>query len=374
MKYHAQFTEVQHTVFGTSVSTINGSIGDSANAVNLYHNVPPGTHNVDRTDNNVFPSVQLQYKVSEWSDIRLAYTTGISRPDYQAIIPKIEFQVGSFELGNPLLKPTTAQNFDVIGSLHSNSIGLFTIDAFYKVLKNQMYGTTIYYVNLSQYASNVYIPDSTFLADRFGFTVPNSQTVGLSLNNQNPGYIRGVEIDWQSNFWYLPSPLNALVFNINYTKSGSNTAYTILTPTVRTVNDTVNGRIRPRNIFSTADTTYVGRLIQQANDVVNAAIGIDYKGFSGRLSFSMTGNVLNSVGTRPEETRFTGNIYRWDFTLRQNLPIDGLSLSLNGVNIFHNGISYYRNYRMSPGAPVTKNLVQVLYSPTTFEMNLRYSF
>jgi TonB-dependent receptor len=374
MKYHAQFTEVQHTVFGTSVSTINGSIGDSANAVNLYHNVPPGTHNVDRTDNNVFPSVQLQYKVSEWSDIRLAYTTGISRPDYQAIIPKIEFQVGSFELGNPLLKPTTAQNFDVIGSLHSNSIGLFTIDAFYKVLKNQMYGTTIYYVNLSQYASNVYIPDSTFLADRFGFTVPNSQTVGLSLNNQNPGYIRGVEIDWQSNFWYLPSPLNALVFNINYTKSGSNTAYTILTPTVRTVNDTVNGRIRPRNIFSTADTNYVGRLVQQANDVVNAAIGIDYKGFSGRLSFSMTGNVLNSVGTRPEETRFTGNIYRWDFTLRQNLPIDGLSLSLNGVNIFHNGISYYRNYRMSPDAPITKNLVQVLYSPTTFEMNLRYSF
>ena len=107
---------------------------------------------------------------------------------------------------------------------------------------------------------------------------------------------------------------------------------------------------------------------------MNVALGVDYKGFSGRISFSMTGNVLNSVGKRPEESSFTGNIYRWDFTLKQNLPIDGLSIALNGVNIFHNGISTYRNYRMSPDAPITKNLVQVLYSPTSFEMNLRYSF
>jgi hypothetical protein len=143
---------------------------------------------------------------------------------------------------------------------------------------------------------------------------------------------------------------------------------------VTTVYDTVGTRIRPRNVYSTRDTTYVGRLVQQANDVVNLAVGIDYKGFSGRLSFSMTGNVLNSVGTRPEEASFTGNIYRWDFTLRQNLPIDGLSLSLNGVNIFHNGINTYRNYRMSQDAPITKNLISVLYPVTSFEMNLRYSF
>jgi TonB-dependent receptor len=374
MKYHAQFTQIQHTVFGTAISTINPSLGDSANPVDVYHNVPPSTHNVDRTDNNVFPGVQLQYKVNEWSDLRLAYTTGISRPDYTAIIPKIAFYVGNFELGNPLLKPATAQNFDVVGSVHDNTLGLFTINAFYKVIKNQMYSTSIYYTNLSQYAANIYIPDSTFLAQRFGFDVPITQTVGVSLNNPNLGYIRGIEIDWQTNFWYLPGPLSALVLDVNYTKSGSNTAYNILTPTVTTTYDTVNGRPKRIDTYSTADTSYVGRLIQQANDVVNVALGIDYKGFSGRISFSMTGNVINNVGSRPEANSFTGNIYRWDFTIRQNLPIDGLSLSLNGVNIFHNGISTYRNYRMSPNAPVTKNLVSVLYSPTLFELNMRYSF
>ena len=375
MDYHANFTEILHTVYGDAVSTApNGGLSDSANPVNLYHNVPYNTFNVDRTDNNVFPDVQVQYKANDWSDLRVAYTTGISRPDYTAIIPKIEFHDGAFNVGNPELKPATVSNFDIAPSFHSNTLGLLTIDAFYKVIKNEMYNTNIYYSNIAQYASNIYIPDSAFMEHRFGFQVPPYQEINVDLNNPNLGYIRGVEIDWQTNFWYLPRPLNALVLDVNYTKSGSNTAYTILTPTVSTAYDTIGGRVKQVNTYSTQDTAFYGRLIQQANDVVNAALGIDYKGFSGRMSFNMTGNVLSGVGVRPELMQYTGNIYRWDFSLKQNLPIDGLSLSLNGENIFHNGISYYQNFRLSPSAPVTKNLMQVLYSPTIFNLNLRYSF
>ncbi len=376
MIYHAQYTYVIHTVYGDCVSTEGGSVAvnDSTNPSSPYHSVPYSAFNVNRTDNNVFPDVQLQYKVNDWSDLRLAYTTGISRPDYTAIIPKVAFYDGNIEMGNPLLKPATARNFDVIGSLHDNTIGLFTVDAFYKIIKNQMYSTSIYYASLSQYAAYAPIPDSAFLAQRFQFTVPAYQAIALNLNNPNNGYIRGVEIDWQTNFWYLPGPLSALVLDANYTKSGSNTAYNILT--LDNTQSYTDSRGHKHPIFITKDTVYVGRLVQQANDVVNVALGVDYKGFSGRISFSMTGNLLNGFGQpqRPETTQFTGNIYRWDFTLKQDLPITGLSLALNGVNIFHNGISTYQNYRTSPDAPITKNLVSVLYSPSVFEMNLRYSF
>jgi TonB-dependent receptor len=382
MIYHAQLTFITHTVYGDCVTTEDGtvSVSDSTNPYWTHtrpsNKVPYSAFNVDRTDNNVFPGVQLQYKVNDWSDIRLAYSTGISRPDYTAIIPKVAFFDGNFELGNPLLKPATVQNYDVVASFHDNSIGLFTIDAFYKEIKNQLYNTSIYYINRDQYAANVYLPDSTFLAQRFGFTVGTAQTVAVNLNNPNLGFIRGVEIDWQTNFWYLPRPLSALVLDVNYTHSWSNTAYRVLTPTATPYNyiDPVTGRPKTGNIYSTKDTTFDGRLIQQANDVVNVALGVDYKGFSGRISFSMTGNVINSVGTRPEEASFTGNIYKWDFTLKQDLPIDGLSLTLNGINIFHNGINTYRNYRTHPDAPITQNLTQVLYSPTSFELNLRYTF
>ena len=378
MIYHAQYTQIIHPVYGDAASTEGGSVtvSDSTNVyyTKSYHSkkVPYSAFNVDRTDNNVFPNVQLRYKANDLVDFRFAYTTGISRPDYTAIIPKVAFSDGNFELGNPLLKPATAQNFDIVASFHNNYIGLFTVNAFYKVIKNQTYSTSIYYANRSDYADYAPIPDSAFLYQRFGFTVPGYQTIAVNLNNPNSGFIRGIEIDWQTNFWYLPKPFNSLVLDVNYTKSGSNTAYNILKLTPTQVYDSVRHRFS--TVFTTEDTTYVGRLIQQANDVVNVALGVDYKGFSGRISFSMTGNLLNNVGSRPEETSFTGNYYRWDFTIKQNLPVDGLSIALNGVNIFNNGVSTYRNYRTRPDAPITKNLVSVLYSPTIFQMNLRYNF
>ena len=221
--------------------------------------------------------------------------------------------------------------------------------------------------------SNIWVPDSAFLWNRFGFSIPSTQVVNLSLNNPNPAFVRGIEIDWQTNFWYLPKPFNALVLDVNYTKSGSNTDYTIIYQVVTNKTVFVNGHQVTISETASQDTSISGKLVQQANDVVNADIGIDYKGFSGRLAFSMTGNLMSSVGGRPEEMQYTGNIYRWDFSLKQELPINGLSIALNGMNIFHNGISFYRDFAVAPGAPVTKNLMGVLYSPTTFELNLRYS-
>ena len=358
----------------------NGSVRDSVNPVitenydgfHPTYNVDPSTHNVDRTDNNVFPGVQFQYKFNDISDVRFAYTTGVSRPDYTAIIPKVEFESGFFNIGNPGLKPAMTQNFDIIGTVHNNTIGLFSVNLFYKKITNEMYNTTIYYQNINRY-SNIWVPDSAFLWNRFGFSIPSTQVVNLSLNNPNPAFVRGIEIDWQTNFWYLPKPFNALVLDVNYTKSGSNTDYTIIYQVVTNKTVFVNGHQVTISETASQDTSISGRLVQQANDVVNADIGIDYKGFSGRLAFSMTGNLMSSVGGRPEEMQYTGNIYRWDFSLKQELPINGLSIALNGMNIFHNGISFYRDFAVAPGAPVTKNLMGVLYSPTTFELNLRYS-
>lgn len=366
MNYHAQFTVSTHNVYGDALSTKAGTAKD----------IPYNVNNVNRTDNNFFPSVQIKYKINDWSDLRLAYTTGISRPDYSAIIPKIAIYPSSnMEIGNPLLRPTKAKNIDVIASIYSNKVGLFTINGFYKELTDVIYGTSIYYDQISNYENDVYIPDSAFIVSRFGTAAkPNkSDKVNISLNNPNTAYIRGVEIDWQTNFWYLPEPFNSLVLNVNYTKSASRLDYRILTPIAVEYRDP-NPPYMKKYKYTTRDTVYVGRLPQQSNDVVNVALGIDYKGFSGRISFNMRGNVLNSVGSRPEETSYTDNIYRWDFTLKQNLPVDGLSVSLNGVNIFHNAVRSYRDYRLNSTAPITKNLVSVLYGPTLFQMNIRYTF
>ena len=363
MKYRANFTYVIHSVYGNAVSTATGSAP----------NIPDSIYNVDRTDENFFPSVQLKFKPNEWSDIRVAYTSGIARPIIYLLFPKIAvFPKDHMEVGNPNLKPTTAQNLDLIVSIYSNKIGLFTIDGFYKELKDVQYDATIYYGNLSMYAGGVFVPDSSFLASRFQYAPLKNDQIRTTLNSPNKGYIRGFEIDWQTNFWYLPEPFNSLVLSVNYTKSWSNMDYRIIRNNPTTVYDPITHR--SKTIFVTTDTVYTGRLLQQAGDVVNAAIGIDYGGFSGRLSFNMRSNVTNNIGIRPEETSYTGDIYRWDFTLKQNLPIEGLSVQFNGVNIFHNGIKSYRQFRMTSNAPVTENLVSVLYGPTVYQLNIRYAF
>ena len=84
-------------------------------------------------------------------------------------------------------------------------------------------------------------------------------------------------------------------------------------------------------------------------------------------------NYIDAQG-RPETDQYTGNIYRWDFTIKQELPIKGLSIAINGINIFHNPIYTYQKFRRNVDLPVTENLQSVLYTPTIFQANLRYSF
>ena len=368
MKYKANFTYVTHGVYGNSISSSIGGIKDSDG--NL---LPESIYNVDRTDENIFPAVLLKYKVNDWADLRFAYTNGISRPDYLSILPKTYYvsDYNTIEVGNPTLKPTTVQNFDLGVSFYGNEIGLLTIGGFIKKLENESFPVTVYYKYASNY--NIPVPDSAIWAD-YKLSPPLPTTpLTTTVNNNNPGYIKGLEFDWQTNFWYLPKPFNSFVLDVNYTMSTSEMDYHQVLARDSTYRDE-RGRLKTVNY--NVDTIRTARLLHQADDVLNIALGFDYKGFSGRISFNMQGNVINYLNPqgRPETDQYTGNIYRWDFTLKQELPIKGLSIAVNGINIFHNPIYIYQKFRRDVDLPVTENLQQVLYSPTMFQANLRYSF
>lgn len=355
MKYNATNFYCTHPVDG------NGKISDTLNTV-------------DRNDNNFFPNVQVRYKFSDWVDLRLAYSSTISRPDYQAILPSTYYSPGvNNQAGNPNLKPQLSTNFDAYLSLYNNEIGLFTIGGFYKEIDDVFLQTTIYFRNLSLY--NVSFPDSAFwVANGISAPAPSERIVTF-VNNPHPAYIRGLEFEWQTNFWYLPAPFSSLVLNINYTRVWSNMDYqqVINTPVSETYIDPVTGRRVTRNTFISTDTTRSARLINQGNDILNIALGFDYKGFSGRISFNMQGNVITTVGGRPETDQFTGNIYGWDFTLKQELPINGLSVTLSGINIFHNPTTTYQRFRRVVDGPIFDNEATKAYSPRRFELNLRYT-
>jgi TonB-dependent receptor len=354
MNYKSTFVIVTHSVDGDA-------------------KLPDTLNTVDRNDDDFFPNAQIRFKFTDWADIRLAYTKGISRPDYEAIMPNVYYSPGEeSQAGNTKLKPQIASNLDAYFSFYNNQIGLLTVGGFYKELDNTFFETRMYYPHIGRYG--VTFPDSASLRNAANDTlmpIPTELTpVTAWVNNPNPAIVKGFELEWQSNFWYLPKPLNSLVLNINYTRVWSQMAYRQIELYDSTYLD---GRIW-RHKYITRERSRNARLLGQGDHTVNFTVGVDYKGFSGRISFRMQDDVLSQVGLRPEEDRHTRAIYRWDLTLKQKLPIEGLVIGFNGINLTHSVEERYQTFRRDHNSPVVDNTTEMRYEPRTLFLYLRYGF
>ena len=252
-------------------------------------------------------------------------------------------------LGNPYIKPALAQNYDIYASVYENHIGLFTAGYFYKEMDNLI--VPIKY----------YTKDASKVHDRYPLPQQGDPTTIYTWTNlEEISYVRGIELDWQTNFWYLPSYLKGLVFNINYTHITSETRYPYYY-TKRT------GRF-PFYTYTTVDTTRSGRLIDQPDDILNVTLGYDIGGFSARLSFLYQDNVFGAAHTTYKELdSYTAAYYRWDFTAYQNLPwYKGLQLYLNVNNISDRPDRQYTS--------VLEKLSSVSYYGRTADLGIRYKF
>ncbi len=318
-----------------------------------------------RSVDHWFPNVQVRYWITNWFDVRLAYTKTLSRPNYNQLMPNIFVTQASGEAGNPNLRPTVSDNYDIFFSFSNNTVGLFTVGGFYKRLEDVVLQQRIQRDLLDLYApGEISWPDPAT-------TLPNvrsTQLITTFVNNPHPAIVRGIEFDWQTNFWYLPQPLNSMVLNINYTRIFSEMDYRQIINIQRT--DPLTGL----PVVTVIDTILTARLLQQGNDVVNIAVGADYRGFSARISFRLQGDVITTVGNRPEEDAFTEDVYSWDFTLRQRLPIQGMSVFFSGMNITHAPTNDFRHFRRDNADPTIDNRSRTTFSSRRFELGLRYSF
>jgi len=116
------------------------------------------------------------------------------------------------------------------------------------------------------------------------------------------------------------------------------------------------------------DTFYVNRLLHQANDIGNVSLGYDYKGFSARLSFRFQGNVISRINTRPELNEYTNNVYKFDFVVKQRIP-----LKFADFEVFLNAINFtnvpYMRYSIYPNKGETNTYTR--YSGRMFQLGVR---
>jgi len=269
------------------------------------------------------PMIQAKYNVTDWFDVRVAYTQSLARPDYHQLSPHftIGYGSGAVRAGNPDLKTARAYNHDLIFTFHNNELGLFSIGGFYKEIKNFTYATNYpLYETAPEGVSTIY----DFEIE--GTNPTKGSTLYTYMNTPYLAYVRGVEFDLQTRLWYLPEPFNGLLLGVNYSHISSSTIYPW-----RNARTTIIG---PRQTLTEVfDSTRTGRLINQPNDIVNAYIGFDYKDFSTRLSFIFQGNAVSYVGNFTEQDGFTRDYFRIDASVRQILPWYGIELYLDMNNL-----------------------------------------
>ena len=86
-------------------------------------------------------------------------------------------------------------------------------------------------------------------------------------------------------------------------------------------------------VKSNIDTIYVDRLLDQPNKIINLSLGYDYKGFSGRLSMLYKDDVFMNTNFWPELREITDKYRRWDLSMKQEIPMNGLEIFLNVSNL-----------------------------------------
>jgi TonB-dependent receptor len=188
---------------------IEGTQGSLLGTVALFNNgvfvsdTPlPG----EQTYVNLLPSVQVQYNINSSTNIRAAYGRGIARPNFGDIPP---FQLldptrNRVTIGNPNLKPTHANDYDLLFEHYLKTVGLIEGGWFYKDLSDPIFQA-----------------QTTPTAGQFAGFQQRQQVNGPS------AHIQGIELAWQQHLKFLPGLLNGMGVAANYSYTTSQASFPI---------------------------------------------------------------------------------------------------------------------------------------------------
>ncbi|HXS05671.1 MAG TPA: TonB-dependent receptor [Rhizomicrobium sp.] len=171
-----------------------------ANAIDQDGNIAPSI--ASRSYSNVFPDVSVRYRMDDDVQFRAAYTSAIARPGFNQITAAKSIDVINdiVSQGNPDLKPTTGNNFDLTASMFLPEGGIASIGLFYKAFSNYIIPTV--QLNVKNY------PD------------PRLAGVNVELDSfQNIGaaHAEGVELQYNQKFLFLPDGFSNFGFDGNLT-------------------------------------------------------------------------------------------------------------------------------------------------------------
>ncbi|MEN8156644.1 MAG: carboxypeptidase-like regulatory domain-containing protein [Bacteroidota bacterium] len=263
-----------------------------------------------REDQFFLPMVHLRVTPTKFFYIHGAYTKTLSRPDYNAISPNFynEPSHTPFRTNhqNPYLRAEQWTNYDLQATLHGPKVGLFSVSGFYKTVEDKIWRR-----EYPRIASDPTVP---------GFRENDNVRMLFWENHPYDVTLKGFEVEWQTSFWYLPSPLKFFTLNLNYTFTTSETKYPLSWIETVLVYPPEGGR--PVATAVRHDSVVSGVMTYQPRHIGNASLGFSYKGFNSWLSFQYTGGmVLAKSYTTDKMDIIKDPFLRIDAQLSYDLPV-----------------------------------------------------
>ena len=287
------------------------------------------------------PSANLVVDVSDTMLARFAAAKTLARAGISAIAPGGNLNVSggnrSFSSGNPELNPTASTNFDASLEWYPHKGTIFAVAAFYKNISTfvQTLSTTVPFGDLGLPAS---LLTGTTASPTDVFIV--SQPV-----NSKGGKLKGLEVNVQQPFSFLPGWLANFGVLANYTFVDSKIDY--LT--------SANG-----------STSVRAPLIGLSKHAANGTLYYEDRKFSARVSLAYRSRYLTAVpGTEGNSYNGTNATTNVDAQLSYS-PTDHLKLSLEMINLTDELNDQFVDR--------TNRLNVLTHSGRQFNVGLRYAF
>jgi TonB-dependent receptor len=240
----------------------------------------------------VLPGVHMRYAVDPNTNVRVALTRTLARPNYEDLVPYrfVIQEDREIETGNPSLRPTTSWNVDVLAERYLSAVGVVSGGFFYKRLSDYIFPFTF-----SQDMDGV----------RYEFHQPQ---------NGRSASLAGAEVAYQSQLRFLPAPWDGLGLYLNYTFADSSAA------------------------FPGRDET--STLPGQSRHVGNAAVWFERWGFSARASMNFHGRYIDEVAGAADEDEFYDTHRQLDLSISQAVN-PRVRLFVDFVNLTNEPLRYY---------------------------------
>jgi len=283
----------------------------------------------ERENEYILPMFHLIVRPTKWAIVKSSYTHTLTRPSFRNIVPSWNVVGGAsnaIQWNDPFLTPGLAKNADINVSLHGNKFGLFSIGAFSKTIENMIFWSGTKAILQKDLDESVY----DGLEENNEHTLVNAVGYQIShpINNPNDSYVSGIELEYQSNFYFLPGILSGLVFNANYTYFDSEAKY----PEVYSIVD--EDWTSPTFLQTTyIDTSFVSNFLNQADHIFNVMLGFDYKAFSIRGSMKYTDGLFYKNHANPSLRQYADKRITYDVSIKQGLPKYNLSFFCNLTNL-----------------------------------------